>query len=161
MGRRKAPPAEADRQAALARADYLLWNIGKNSRQAAQAEAELAARIEALRAECGPGIASLHAALAADEKELSALGRTGGLFAPGEDKLALRNGAVLRHVVERARRVKAMLARLKAAGMTALIKVAEAPDWDKVDDLPDAALAALGSKRVREIKISWEVNADG
>ncbi len=74
------------------------------------------------------------------------------------DRADLPAGAVMCKDVERVKRIKGMLQKLKAAGLKQAIKVAaEYVNWDEVEKFSDDTLKDLGTKRVKKAVVSYEL----
>ena len=118
----------------------------------------MTARIEEITAECKPAIEAAVAnveCLAADLVGLMKLHKA-ALF--GErDRVDLQNGALLRQVQRKVKRIKKMLARLKETGHTEAIKTVESVDWDQIEKWEDGILKELGTKRVPKEIFAYEV----
>ncbi|MBI5580808.1 MAG: host-nuclease inhibitor Gam family protein [Deltaproteobacteria bacterium] len=122
---------------------------------------EMTARIEAITAEYKPGIEAAGEDLKAIEAELIGLARfnKATLFA-GTDRVDVRNGAVLRQVARRVKRIKGMLAKLKAAGREEAIRRIESVDWDEVEKWSEEILKGLGTRRVPKEIFAYEVKEE-
>lgn len=141
--------------------DGLLAELGAKRNAIQCMERAMAGAIERAAAGYRPFIERGREELAAIEEELYGLLRfhKAELFAGGRERVELVHGAVLRQVERRVKRVKDMLARLKAAGEAAAVKVKESVDWDAVDALPDERLARLRVARVAREVYSYEVKS--
>jgi hypothetical protein len=136
----------------------LLAEIGAKKNAIAVMGKCRAAAIERAAAQFDPEIARAEEDLKAIEAELIGIARynKAQLFTDTE-RVDLKNGAVLRTIQKRVVKVKTMLASLKAAGLRHLIKVAEAPDWDSIDQFTDSELESLGARRKKKEIFAYEI----
>ena len=136
----------------------LLAEIGSKQNAIALMEKCMAAEIEKAAARFAPYIKTAQEDLKAIEAELVGLAKLhkAALFA-GTDRVDLKMGAVLRQVARKVKRIKGMLARLKATGHAEAIKVVESVDWDQIEKWSDEILKDLGTKRVPKESFEYEV----
>ena len=145
-------------KAVCADLDKILAHIGTVTGELSGMERSLTERIEALRAEALPRVETLKADLAASEKELRQIARKNDavLFSAG-DRAEMKSGAVVRSVQEAVRLPRDILKRLEAAGLDDMIRIAKSVDRDRVKQLPDEALDALGGSRENQTVYGYEV----
>lgn len=139
-------------------ADGLLLEIDQKLACLSVVHEEAEADLEVVLRRYADRIGRLQAELEVAEVELERLVKSARKEILGDgDRADLAHGAVLLKVERRVKRVRKMLATLKAQGESALIKVEEAPDWDKIEKLDDGDLAKIGTKRVPKTVFSYEI----
>ena len=138
--------------------DGLLAEIGAKKNAIAFMTGAMEAAIARAAAEFEPEIKRAQDDLNGIEAELVGLAKynKATLFSD-TDRVDLRNGALLRQIQRRVVKIKSMLANLKAAGMLALIKVSESPDWDSIERLPEEELKRLGARRQAKESFAYEL----
>ncbi len=142
-----------------AQADALLEQIATAAGQLDRVQDEYTRRLRLLQQAHQEAADRAKKQLAAAEKTLRAFLRKhkAALFAGPDDRVELDHGAVLYKLESRVVRAKGMLARLKTAGRTDLIKIAESVDWDRFEPLPDEELHTLGTRRRTKELFDYEL----
>lgn len=141
--------------------NVLLAEIAAKQNAIAIMEKCLADAIDRVAKQWDPEIQKAEQDLKAIETELIGLAKynKATLFAD-TDRVDVRNGAVLRQVAKKVKRIKKMLARLKATGHVEAIKTVESVDWDLVEKWDDDILKELGTKRVPKESFEYEVKGE-
>jgi len=119
---------------------------------------EVESKLQAVRNHYAARLAGIEAELAAYERALLHLikAKKRTLFADA-DKVILKCGALIMQIQLAVKRSRDMLSRLKAAGRTDVIRVAETVNWDALETWPDEELAAIGAERIRKESFSYEI----
>jgi phage host-nuclease inhibitor protein Gam len=144
----------------LKKADALLDQIGSCRQEVEAVEAQMKARIDAVREEYAEKLQYKRQWLADMEKDLRALMRSekDRLFPHKHDDLVdLPHGTLLRQVTERVKRARHVLERIEAAGWDSLIRISKSVHWDAVDKLKDGELEVIGAERIRRERFEYEL----
>lgn len=138
--------------------DELLARLRARQAEIAAVHKEMSTEIDAVTAKYNHLLEAKLAIMQADETELIALAKyhKATLFA-ATDRVDVANGAVLRQVARKVKRIKGMLAKLKTAGHDEAIKTVESVDWDTIEKWSDDILKELGTKRVPKEIFAYEV----
>lgn len=155
--------AAAARRAApskiLATVDRVLADIGQARTVLEMKEQVLAHEIETVKVKYQEPIETAKAELAELEKELRGLCRRneGEIFG-AEDRVDLESGSLLKAAGSRVVRARGVLAQILAKGWQHLIKRPKpVVDWDRVENLPDEDVAALGTRREPFVEYNYEI----
>lgn len=142
----------------LRQIDGLLAEIGEKTAAVGRLKAAMEAAIARAAAEFEPTIKHTEEDLKAIEAELIGMAKfnKAALFT-STDRVDLKHGALIRQVQRKVKRIKGMLERLKAEGMTDAVKVAESVDWDRVEQWDDEILKQLGTKRTAKEIFAFEM----
>lgn len=142
-----------------ARVDHILMNIRITKGMLERATITANAEIDAVKKRYALQMDEWTQNIARLEKELERLVvAENEVIMAGADRADFSHGSVMLKVERRVKQIKGMLERLKAAGIRDAVKVAkESVDWDMVEKLPDATLAALGTERVSKIHFNYEL----
>jgi len=148
--------------APMLRADVLLRHLAGAKAALARAESDQAAEVMAVRRKHAAGIDPLAERVALLERNLRNLMKDNRiiLFGEAEDvRVDYEHGALFYKVSRPVKRVKKFWEKLLAAGRHDLLGQPPPPPvkWDKIEELPDDELAALGTERVRKEEFGFEV----
>lgn len=103
-------------------------------------------------------IAGLRSRLEEAEKGLLDLARRRrSVFFADRDRLDLRSGSLFERVELRVRRARGVLEALERLGPSEAVKIAKSVDWDRLEQLSDEELAALGTDRKEKREYTYEV----
>jgi phage host-nuclease inhibitor protein Gam len=109
----------------------------------------------------GPRLDELRQSFEALEKDIKSLmmKHKRELFAGTDDRVQLEHGALLYKLETVILHNRDMLKKIKAAGLTDAIIIAESVNWDVVATWPDETLWSLGSDRREKERFEFEVQA--
>jgi phage host-nuclease inhibitor protein Gam len=140
-------------------ADRILKQLREASASAKTIEDAYAWELEVLKEFYAVQIEPIKNTLAILEADLEAFSKAnkGELFATEDARVDFQNGSLIYTVEKRVKRIRDMLDRLEAARRHELIKIAKSVDWDQVEKLEDADLAALGTKRMKKERFAYEL----
>ncbi|BBO74427.1 hypothetical protein DSCW_18440 [Desulfosarcina widdelii] len=140
-------------------ANALLEDISRAIAARDAAAKRAAKKIEAVKKKYGADIEREKKVLSSLENRLERVVKAYRFDILGAGERAdLAAGSVMIKDETRVKRIKGMLEKLKAAGMKQAIRIAkETVDWDRVEQFNDAALARLGTERVKKALFSYEL----
>jgi phage host-nuclease inhibitor protein Gam len=144
---------------AHSQADNILLRLREAAASAKTIEDAYAWELETIKEFYAVKIDPLKQTIAVLESDLEAFAKAnkGALFATEDSRIDLQNGALTYTVEKRVKRIRDMLDRLENARRIELIKIAKSVDWDQVEKLDDADLAALGTKRQKKERFAYEL----
>ena len=144
---------------AHAEAEDILRSLREAVADARMFESEYARAMEAVKQNFADRIANVKDAVAYLESKLEMFAKNNKsvLFAQADTRLELQNGALIYTIEKRVKRIRDMLARLEESRRHELIKIAKSVDWDSVEKLSDAELAALGTRRQSKEHFAYEI----
>lgn len=143
----------------FATVDNVLADIAHAKTVLEMREAVLANEIERAKEKYREPIEAAKTELSLLEKELRGLCRRNDaeIFG-GEDRVDLPSGSLLKNVGSRVVRARGVLVQIMAKGWRHLVKIPKpAVDWDAVEKLPDADVAALGTERKPFVEYNYEI----
>lgn len=141
-------------------ADGLLARIADSTLKLQGWEAELAAKIEELKAAYAQPAEYHRAELDVTKAALVELMKANRneFFSDEVDRVDLAHGALLHKVIERVRRSKKITPEiLEGLGYAEAVKIAKSVDWDAVEKWPDVRLAQIGTERKQTEKFEYEL----
>ncbi|OPX18730.1 MAG: hypothetical protein BZ151_13135 [Desulfobacca sp. 4484_104] len=146
----------------LQAAEELLQQIGRISQEINLIKNEAEKEFERLRLGYQERLGPKEADLQILERTLRKLLRQekGKLF-DGPGRVDLPAGALLYQVVERVKKARGVLEKLKEQGFQEAIKIAESVDWEKLEGWPAERLILVGTERVRKEEFDYELKAGG
>jgi len=141
------------------RAEQLLSEVAEITGRIRAVEDNVQQQIAAVTAKYADALATERSRLKSLEKEIRQISKKNKkLFFRGEsDRLQLVSGALLYSVTNRVKRIRGAVAKIEAAGIDHVIKIAKSVNWDAVEDLDDGALERIGTCRVKKEVYEYEI----
>ncbi len=145
----------------LAAAEQILGQIGMMSEQIRELCGEAEAELTKLQAEYQEKVRPYEMALKEMEKTLRQIMKKnlGVIFGGRQGRVDLPSGALLYQVVERVKKARGVLEKLKEQGIKEAIKIAESVDWEKLEEWPEERLLLVGTERVQKEEFDYELKA--
>ncbi len=147
----------------LQQIDNILLDISSLKRKIEEVRTQWDRAISELEKQYGAQLNGYKEQLRQKEKELIRISKQNiSKIFDGSDRREFKNGVLYLQTTERVRRVRSVTTELlKQLGYNDGIKVIEKVDWEKIERWPDEKLVAIGTERVRNEEIKYELKEGG